>query len=56
MTIWRDQAKHRIAYTLPRAQFSKSLIPSERYDIPALFSRRWPTLSAAQWPIDAGTR
>ena len=32
MTIWRDQAKHRIAYTLPRAQFSKSLIPSERYD------------------------
>ena len=34
MTIWRDQAMHRIAYTLPRAQFSKSLIPSERYDAP----------------------
>ena len=34
MTIWRDQSMHRIAYTLPRAQFSKSLIPSERYDAP----------------------
>ena len=34
MTIWRDQAKQSIAYTLPRAQFSKSLIPSERYDAP----------------------
>ena len=32
MTVWRDQARHRIAYTLPRAQFSKSLIPSEHYD------------------------
>ena len=34
MTIWRDQAIQSIAYTLPRAQFSKSLIPSERYDAP----------------------
>jgi hypothetical protein len=34
MTIWRDQAKQSIAYTLPRAQFSKSLIPSESYDAP----------------------
>ena len=34
MTIWRDQAIRSIAYTLPRAQFSKSLIPSERYDTP----------------------
>ena len=34
MTIWRDQARQSIAYSLPRAQFSKSLIPSERYDAP----------------------
>jgi hypothetical protein len=34
MTIWRDQAKQSIAYTLPRAQFCKSLIPSESYDAP----------------------
>ena len=34
MTIWRDQAEQSIAYTLPRAQFSKSLIPSEHYDAP----------------------
>jgi hypothetical protein len=34
MTIWRDQAIQSIAYTLPRAQFSKSLIPSESYDAP----------------------
>jgi hypothetical protein len=34
MTIWRDQAIQSIDYTLPRAQFSKSLIPSERYDGP----------------------
>lgn len=34
MTIWRDQAEQSIAYTLPRTQFSKSLIPSEHYDAP----------------------
>ena len=34
MTIWRDQAEQSIAYTLPRTQFSKSLIPSEQYDAP----------------------
>jgi hypothetical protein len=34
MTIWRDQEIQSIAYTLPRAQFSKSLIPSESYDTP----------------------
>jgi hypothetical protein len=34
MTIWRDQAEQSIAYTLPRAQFSKSLVPSEHYDAP----------------------
>ena len=34
MTIWRDQAIQSIAYTLPRAQFCKSLIPSESYDAP----------------------
>ena len=34
MTIWRDQAIQSIAYILPLAQFSKSLIPSECYGAP----------------------
>lgn len=32
MTIWRDGAKQQIEYTLPQAQFEKSLIPHQRYD------------------------
>lgn len=34
MTIWRDGAEYKIEYTLPRAQFEKSLIPQQRNDAP----------------------
>lgn len=32
MTVWRGGAEQQIEYSLPRAQFEKSLIPKERYD------------------------
>ncbi len=32
MTIWRNGSKQQIEYTLPQAQFGKSLIPHQRYD------------------------
>lgn len=34
MTIWRDGSKQEIKYTLPQAQFDKSLVPGQRYDAP----------------------
>lgn len=33
MTIWRDGKKMKLEYTLPRAEFSKDLVPDAEYDL-----------------------